>query len=67
MRFEFGNNWKSFINNNFTKERLEIAEEKLRSLLQRDSLKDLSFIDIGCGSGTRLIRLGYLALKINKF
>src|SRR5262249_24854969 len=32
-------------------QRLAIAVRSLRSLLQRDTLRGLSFLDVGCGSG----------------
>jgi 2-polyprenyl-6-hydroxyphenyl methylase/3-demethylubiquinone-9 3-methyltransferase len=51
MRFEFGKNWHRFIRKNFTKERCETARMHLQKFIERESLADLDFLDIGCGSG----------------
>ena len=48
--FKFGENWKNFsklIDNN----RLKEAVISLKKLTNKKSLNDLSFLDIGCGSG----------------
>ena len=50
-RFQFGENWKDFVMRKFSLDRLESAKAKLLSSLRIDSLKGLSFLDIGCGSG----------------
>ena len=49
-RFEFGDNWKKFLDN-LTEERIHEAEKSLREWLNVDNLKGKSFLDIGSGSG----------------
>lgn len=51
LRFGFGKNWRQFIENNLTPERITIAQKCLLDFLGLDSLNQLSFLDIGCGSG----------------
>jgi predicted RNA methylase len=51
MRFGFGENWADYLQKNFSDERVDIAREHLLGFLKLDSLKGLSFLDIGCGSG----------------
>lgn len=49
-RFEFGNNWKKFLGN-LTEERITEAEKSLQLWLGRENLEDMSFLDVGSGSG----------------
>lgn len=49
-RFQFGNNWKSFLQN-LDDDRINEAESSLREMLRVDSLSGKSFLDIGSGSG----------------
>jgi SAM-dependent methyltransferase len=49
-RFKFGENWLQFAARLDPRQIAE-AEASLSRLLSRDELKDLSFLDIGCGSG----------------
>lgn len=49
-RFEFGNNWISFLKT-LNPARIETAEESLREMLEVTNLEGRSFLDIGCGSG----------------
>jgi SAM-dependent methyltransferase len=51
MRYEFGKNWSEFIQQNFTQERVKIAQECLLGFLKRSDLRGKTFLDIGCGSG----------------
>ena len=51
QRFEFGNNWYHFIQKNFGPERVRISKKHLLDFIERDDLKGLTFLDIGCGSG----------------
>lgn len=48
--FDFGVNWQDF-SRQIGPEKIEAAAQSLRFLLQREDLKDLSFLDVGCGSG----------------
>lgn len=50
-RYEFGKNWTRFVQRNFDEQRVEVAQRHLLSLLGRDDLRGLDFLDIGCGSG----------------
>jgi 2-polyprenyl-3-methyl-5-hydroxy-6-metoxy-1,4-benzoquinol methylase len=51
MRYEFGKNWARFAKRSLSQERVDIAKTHLLSMLQRDNLYGLDFLDIGCGSG----------------
>jgi len=53
-RFRFGQNWKDFIGDKNGALQLDVACECLANSLFRsgiDTLRDISFLDIGCGSG----------------
>ena len=50
IRFEFGKNWKRFLNT-LTDERIDLAEKSLSSCLDLRRLDGLRFLDIGSGSG----------------
>jgi len=50
-RFEFGKNWLSFIEKNFSQENVEVSKKHMLEVLGREHLNGLSFLDIGCGSG----------------
>lgn len=51
ITFSFGKNWEEFIINNFTEERVKIAEDCLLDFLKLNSLQGVYFLDVGCGSG----------------
>lgn len=51
QRFEFGKNWLNYIHKNFSEEKADISRKHMLSVLGRDDLKGLAFLDIGCGSG----------------
>ena len=48
--FKFGENWKNF-SNLIDNNRLKEAVISLKKLTNKKSLNNLSFLDIGCGSG----------------
>ena len=50
-QFDFGKNWQAFSEQRVDTDRLALACQSLHSLLQKDSLAGLSFLDVGCGSG----------------
>jgi len=49
--FAFGDNWKHFVADHFSEERVSIAQKHMLSFLGRNDLKGKTFLDIGCGSG----------------
>lgn len=49
-RFEFGKNWKSFLNT-LDEQRIKVACDSLCAMLDTTSLEGKTFLDIGCGSG----------------
>jgi SAM-dependent methyltransferase len=49
--FDFGRNWESFSEKLLEPQRIAEAARSLQSLLQRDDLQAMSFLDVGCGSG----------------
>ena len=51
VRYEFGSNWKSFVESSLNETRVANAVDSLRRFLQMDSLEGRTFLDIGCGSG----------------
>jgi len=51
MRYEFGKNWSRFARKSFSQERVNIARKHMLSLLNREDLKGVDCLDIGCGSG----------------
>lgn len=48
--FSFGKNWQQFLKK-VTPERIEEAKKSLSDFLGEETIKDKTFIDIGCGSG----------------
>jgi SAM-dependent methyltransferase len=51
MRYGFGKNWAEFIEKKFSDAVVEDSRQHLASFIRMDSLKGLTFLDIGCGSG----------------
>src|ERR1700722_19541481 len=49
-RFEFGKNWKKYLNC-LDEKRIAEAEASVLEMLGESSLQGKSFLDIGCGSG----------------
>ncbi len=50
LRFDFGENWKRFLES-FSEARLSEATESLQRMLEAEQLIGTSFLDLGCGSG----------------
>jgi 2-polyprenyl-6-hydroxyphenyl methylase/3-demethylubiquinone-9 3-methyltransferase len=50
-RFEFGKNWKKYIERSFSQEKVEVSKRHILAFLRRKDLQGLTFLDIGCGSG----------------
>ena len=60
IKFSFGKNWQNFLIS-LNEDKIQAAENSLKSMLALDSLKGKSFLDAGCGSGLfslAAIRLG---------
>ncbi len=51
VNFEFGENWKQFIEEHFSQERVEIASNAMLTSLARADMKGITFLDVGSGSG----------------
>ena len=51
ITFSFGRNWKDYVESHLTPERERVAVASLVEFLERTDLKDLYFMDLGCGSG----------------
>ena len=49
-RFAFGRNWQRFLRL-LDEQRIACAEQSLRDMLEITTLRSLSFLDIGSGSG----------------
>lgn len=51
MTFSFGQNWSQYVQQHLSEERMRVAREHLLRFLGVPSLKGLTFLDIGSGSG----------------
>lgn len=49
-RFTFGENWNAFLKT-LDDEKINVAENSLKEMLEIENLQDKTFLDIGCGSG----------------
>ncbi len=65
-RFEFGKNWAAFLAV-LDDERITKAEESLRGMLDVQSLKGRTFLDIGSGSGLFSLAARRLGAKVHSF
>ncbi len=50
-QYDFGTNWRTFVEHHLTEASREEALRSLRAFLRLDSLEGLTFVDVGCGSG----------------
>lgn len=65
-RFEFGENWRSFLAI-IDEDRITQAERSLQAMLGMDNLKDKCFLDIGCGSGLFSLAARRLGASVHSF
>ena len=63
QRFGFGMNWRSYLAS-LNDEKIRQAEKSLLDLYNLDTLENMSFLDVGCGSG--LFSLAAMRLKASK-
>ena len=49
--FAFGKNWLFFVDNYLGPKRIEQAQKSLTDFFHLKTLKEKSFLDVGCGSG----------------
>jgi 2-polyprenyl-3-methyl-5-hydroxy-6-metoxy-1,4-benzoquinol methylase len=65
-RFEFGRNWRSFLNT-LDEERISEAERSLKMMLEAEGLQGKSFLDIGSGSGLFSLVARRLGARVHSF
>jgi 2-polyprenyl-6-hydroxyphenyl methylase/3-demethylubiquinone-9 3-methyltransferase len=51
ITFSFGKNWDDFVRHRLNDDRIEEAKKSLKDFLGLRSLRGMTFLDIGCGSG----------------
>lgn len=65
-RFSFGDNWTRFLGV-LNEDRIRIAERTLTTMLEMDSLRGKSFLDVGCGSGLFSLAAKRLGARVHSF
>lgn len=64
QRFEFGKNWKAFLTT-LNNERIDVAVQSLKDMLEVESLEGKTFLDIGSGSGLFSLAAKKLGAKVH--
>lgn len=65
-RFEFGENWREFLEN-LTEERIKEAEKSLQEWLNTENLDGKTFLDIGSGSGLFSLAARNMGARVYSF
>lgn len=66
LRFGFGRNWAKFLRQ-LSPERIAAAERSLLSMLEKESLSGVRFLDIGSGSGLFSLAARRLGAEVRSF
>jgi 2-polyprenyl-6-hydroxyphenyl methylase/3-demethylubiquinone-9 3-methyltransferase len=66
IRFGFGRNWTKFLSV-IDHQRLALAEQSLKTMLDVQDLKGKTFVDVGCGSGLFSLAASRLGARVYSF